>query len=197
MDKAQSKYNNTAVKMRKALFALLEETEFKDITISNICQMAKVNRSTFYAHYDNTFDLLEEAQEDFIAEFFTRFKLKASDIDSLTEEEANFITTDYLIPFLQFIKDNKKIYNVYMCNLDIFRSQKVYDFMFKVVFVPICNKYGLTDQKVINYMAHFYLVGITAIVRNWLKGGCEESVLYISEVIMLCVRADKKGKFNF
>ena len=54
MNKNESKYFNTAVKMDKALVTLLEKKDFEYITVKEICDTAGVNRSTFYLHYDNT-----------------------------------------------------------------------------------------------------------------------------------------------
>ena len=61
MNKSESKYFNTAVRMDEALISLLEKKDFEYITIKEICTAANVNRSTFYLHYENTRDLLEEA----------------------------------------------------------------------------------------------------------------------------------------
>ena len=63
MNKNESKYFNTAVKMDEALIALLEKKEFSYITVKEICEAAGVNRSTFYLHYENTADLLKEATQ--------------------------------------------------------------------------------------------------------------------------------------
>ncbi|MDE7384341.1 MAG: TetR/AcrR family transcriptional regulator, partial [Anaeroplasmataceae bacterium] len=54
MNRSESKFQNTANKMGSAFITLLETKEFLDITIMDICKAAGVNRSTFYAHYDNT-----------------------------------------------------------------------------------------------------------------------------------------------
>ena len=50
MNKNESKYFNTAVKMDKAFLALLEKKDFAYITVKEICEEAGVNRSTFYLH---------------------------------------------------------------------------------------------------------------------------------------------------
>ena len=60
MNKNESKYFNTALKMNDALISLLASKDFEYITIKDICEKAGVNRSTFYLHYSNTSDLLEE-----------------------------------------------------------------------------------------------------------------------------------------
>ena len=47
--------------MDEALLALLEKKEFAYITIRELCAAAGVNRSTFYLHYQNMTELLEES----------------------------------------------------------------------------------------------------------------------------------------
>jgi len=54
--------------MDEALICLLEKKDFEYITIKEICQEAGVNRSTFYLHYENTRDLLEETVEYLVKE---------------------------------------------------------------------------------------------------------------------------------
>ena len=46
--------------MHNALITLLDSKDFEYITIKEICEIAGVNRSTFYLHYDNVNDLLQE-----------------------------------------------------------------------------------------------------------------------------------------
>ena len=55
--------------MDKALLELLDKKDFEYITIKEICDTAKVNRSTFYLHYENTVDLLKETTEYVIDTF--------------------------------------------------------------------------------------------------------------------------------
>ena len=47
MNKSESKYFNTAIRMDEALIALLEKKDFEYITVKEICDKAGVNRSTF------------------------------------------------------------------------------------------------------------------------------------------------------
>ena len=71
MNKNESKYFNTAVKMDEALISLLEKKEFAYITVKEICAAAGVNRSTFYLHYENTSDLLKEATQHILDRFLS------------------------------------------------------------------------------------------------------------------------------
>ena len=116
MNKNESKYFNTAVKMDKALLSRLEKKDFEFITIKEICDTAGVNRSTFYLHYDNTSDLLQEATKYIIETFLSYFTIDTKPISNrYSEGELNnliFITPEYLTPYLTFIKENKRLFKV-------------------------------------------------------------------------------------
>ena len=43
-----------------ALEYLMKEKPFEEIKVSDICSKALINRSTFYAHYNDKYDLLAE-----------------------------------------------------------------------------------------------------------------------------------------
>lgn len=49
--------------MDDAFLSLLEEKDFEYITVKDVCTRACVNRSTFYLHYENLIDLVEEIVE--------------------------------------------------------------------------------------------------------------------------------------
>ena len=86
MNKAESKYFNTAVRFDKALLSLLEKKPFEYITISEICEDAGVNRSTFYLHYENTADLLKEATAYVLDDFASYFSV---DMESILSKYEN------------------------------------------------------------------------------------------------------------
>ena len=111
MNKSESKYFNTAKKMDKALISLLEEKSFEYITVSEICKRAEVNRSTFYLHYENTVDLLNETARFLLDDFAAYFNVDVENITNKFKEnsldELNFISDEYLHPYLSYIKENR------------------------------------------------------------------------------------------
>ncbi|MEK3850480.1 TetR family transcriptional regulator [Paenibacillus sp. FSL R7-0340] len=46
--------------IERALIELLQQHDFKDITIKKICDQSLIGRSTFYSHYLDKYDLLEK-----------------------------------------------------------------------------------------------------------------------------------------
>lgn len=197
MNRSEAKFHNAAIKMHDALIKLLDKQEFSDITVSEICREAGVNRSTFYAHYDNTYDLLQETRKDFFRSFLNSFENEDKPLDHLSAEEtAVFISPKYLVPFLEFMKQNRKMFQTYMNNLDFIDTEEVFSFFRNAVFAPIIYKFHPAEQNIILYMTTFFVQGIFAIVLEWLNNDCEDDVSFICEVIMRCVRPNAKYNGN-
>ena len=178
--------------MGSALITLLESKEFADISIMDICNQAGVNRSTFYAHYDNTYDLLQQTYQGMIGNFLTECTfddpVDLSDMRKLNTDDLNFISPKYLLPYLKYIKDHKRLFKIYADNAHAFESSNMDDYMIENLFVPIYAKHGVTDKKLIYYMQKYFLKGIDAIINEWVRNDCEDDVLFICEIITYCVR---------
>ncbi len=190
MNKAESKYFNTAVRFDKALLSLLEKKPFEYITISEICEDAGVNRSTFYLHYENTADLLKEAMAYVLDDFASYFSVDMESILSKQENcdlrELNFINEKYLHPYLSFIKENQRLFAAVLSQPTTFGSKAIFQRLFDNVFNPILDRfhYPRDEQQ---YVMMFYLNGITAIITEWLKEDCQKSIADISKIIYYCI----------
>lgn len=190
MNKSESKYFNTAVRMDEALMALLEKKDFEYISIKEICSAAGVNRSTFYLHYENMRDLLEESvnlmHERFLAYFDIESENFIERLGSCSEKELMLITPEYLTPYLTFIRDHKRLYGAAMRNPSDFRTMDTYRKMFRHIFNPILARFSVPEQER-RYIMAFFLNGIAAIVAQWLGEDCETPIEIISGIIIKCI----------
>ena len=107
MNKQESRYVKTATLMDEALLLLLEQKDFDRITVKELCQKAGVNRTTFYLHYENMNDLLEETV-DLINE---RFKEALAAIPSGDPRIEILTSEKYLIMVLR-AKKNMQVRNM-------------------------------------------------------------------------------------
>ena len=195
MNKSESRYFNTAKKMDKALITLLGEKSFEYITVSEICKKAGVNRSTFYLHYENTVDLLNESArfllDDFVAYFNIDTKSITRKIRESALDELNFISDEYLHPYLLYIKENRLVFSTVLLHADSFGFNEIFQRLYENVFNPVLERfdYPVTDRK---YAMMFYLNGITAVVTEWLKDGCEKTIDEVSRIIYKCIFGLKK-----
>ena len=190
MNKNESKYFNTAVKMDKALIELLEKKDFEYITIKEICASAGVNRSTFYLHYENTADLLKETTQYITDSFLSYFSYEKQSIaykfENCDLEDLVFVTPEYLLPYLTFIKENQRIFKTSIKQFGSMDFDSVYNKMFKYIFNPVLARFDFPEKDRV-YILKFYLVGITAVVMEWLENDCAEEIDNIIRIIIDCV----------
>ena len=194
MNKNESKYFNTAIKMDEALITLLEKKDFEYITLKEICDTAGVNRSTFYLHYENTSDLLKETTRYIIDKHLAYYEIDKKRIslqfETCKREELLFITDEYLVPYLTFIKDNQRLFRVSIKQFNSLNMAEVYSKMFEHIFSPILERFHVSEKERA-YVMKFYLTGVFAIVMEWLDKNCSDDMETVTRVITDCVMGER------
>ncbi|MCR5771952.1 MAG: TetR/AcrR family transcriptional regulator [Butyrivibrio sp.] len=190
MTKSESKYFNTALIIDKAFIELLSIKDVQYITIKEICEKAGVNRSTFYLHYENINDLLEETIDYINNDFRHSFELDGDGfvnrIEELPLEDLILIKREYLIPYLEYVKGHKNVYRAAVNNSVIMRSEQKMSSLYMRVLKPIFIRFGIPENEQ-KYWMKFYINGVMAIVFEWLKNDCKESVEEIFSIIEKCI----------
>jgi AcrR family transcriptional regulator len=180
--------------MDEALIALLEKKDFEYITIKEICEVAGVNRSTFYLHYENTSDLLKETTRYIIDKHLAYYEIDKQRIslqfENCKREELLFITDEYLTPYLTFIKDNQRLFKVSIKQFHSMHMDEVYGKMFEHIFRPILARFCVPEVEH-TYVMKFYLTGVFAIVKEWLDQSCSDDLKTVIKVIINCVMGER------
>lgn len=166
---------NSKDKMINALLNLLTIKDFKDINVSELCLVAKVHRTTFYAYYDNVFELLEDAKKKSVLQL--KEKYKGIDFSKVSFDE------NLLKIYLNFVKDNAPLFKAYLKNSIALDSEN--DFIKMLESQPIKKakeKYG-DDDISIYYLTRFFIEGIYSIIITWINRDFKESVEKIANII--------------
>lgn len=193
MNKSQSKYFNTALRMDEALITLLEKKELEYITVKEICETAGVNRSTFYLHYETISDLLEETvamiNERFLSYFPQTEEAVLGGMGHRELKDLVLVSREYLLPYLRFIRDNKKIYRAAFRNPTNMQADARYGDLKKHILGPILERFQIPAAHRPYYIA-YYIEGIIAIVKEWLRQGCADNPEILADITEKCVHAD-------
>ena len=190
MNRPESKYFATAVRMDEAFLELLEEKDFAYITVKEICEKAGVNRSTFYLHYETVNDLLAESARYIIDKLIANMPQNTADFFEKLQTrplgELHLITPEYLRPYLNFIKEHRRIFHTAVDHSSVLGKDDAYLALNRHVFTPILDRFHvpLSEQK---YMMPFYIHGLMGIVNEWLKEDCRDSVEHIISVMRICI----------
>lgn len=154
-------------KIEKVFLDMLQTKSLNEITVSDICKKAELNRSTFYANYTDIYDLADKIKEYLEAEVGRLY---------IDERINSFNSHDYLKLFYH-IKENQIFYRTYF--------KLGYDNNNNIVWeydTNLAEKYF--DNKYMDYHIEFFKSGLNAIIKKWLANGCTESPEEIAEIIM-------------
>ncbi len=166
----------TRDKISKVFINLLQTKEINEITVTDICKLAKINRSTFYVNYLDIYDLADKIGKDLEQEVFSLYQ---------EEREINHNSNNFLKLF-KHIKDNQIFYKTYFkLNMDKNVIIKEYDYHLSK---------SLYNDKYIDYHMEFFRAGLNAIIKKWLDNGCKESPEEIENILIS--EYDKKTRQN-
>ena len=188
MNKNESKYFNTAAIMDEALLQILETKDYEYISVKEVCARAGVNRSTFYLHYESMDDLLNETIEMINNKFYSSFQSHIKITNNILrkdKKELIFINETFLVPYLNFILENKKLFLLQCKKPYIFKADKKIEEWNNDLFIPIAASFGI-EKNIQNYFIRYFIDGIMAIIICWLENDCKEDINTIIDVIYKC-----------
>ena len=96
----------TKLLLKNSLIKLLHKKQIYQITVSELCTEAELNRSTFYKYYGNVRDILEELEEETLAK----------GMQCMQEIEESGVGKEPLYRLLCYVKENKDIYQLLLNN---------------------------------------------------------------------------------
>ena len=182
MKNSESKYYNTALLMDEALLFLLEKKDYEFITIKEICEKAGVNRTTFYLHYDSMEDLLIETIEMITKRLYETFDNEILDINNQCKDELFLIDDKYLIPYINFIRENKKIYKLIHTKPQIFNTKEVFRKLYNEIFSKILDKFYIKTNEQ-EYVFAYFSFGLVAIIEKWIEKDCVDDINMIANIM--------------
>lgn len=151
-------------KIEKAFVELLQTRELKEITVTDICNMTELNRSTFYANFLDIYDLADKFREKLEKEFSELF------VDENREGQK-----EGALKMFRHISENQIFYKTYF--------KLGYDEMHSITIYDVRRAERDFDNKHIKYHIEFFRNGINAIIKMWLRDGCKESPEEMAEIL--------------
>lgn len=146
--------------LKNALMDLLSEKgSVTKISVRELCERADLNRSTFYAHYSEPKELLEEVE----AELLDATREHLQKIGAENDIGAH----RYLLSFLIYIKENDKPFRTLLIDAGDpeFRSKFMQQSI--IQFVENLNISFPKDQE--QYIYSYILSGSTGVIIQWMR----------------------------
>lgn len=157
--------NNQRTRLSKLLFKnalmdlLKEKGSVAKISVRELCDKAELNRSTFYAHYNEPKDLLYEIETELLDATEEHLKKIGEENDAGAHK--------YILSFLQYIKQNDKQFRTLLIDSadPEFRSR----FMQQSIIQFVNNLRIELPKDIEQYIFSYILNGSTGIIIQWIR----------------------------
>jgi len=175
MENRKLRYTKNAI--RESLIELMRQKPIEAISITELCRLADINRTTFYRHYTDLFDLMEKTESELCEELYRMLRIK--------EQDTQY---DVILRALFSVRRNKEMYRI------LFRQREDGGFVARL----IAPAYALMreqsahvdlDASLAQMEYDFLIGGITNIWRSWITGNCEVPPERVAQLIDLLIES--------
>jgi len=153
--------------LKESMIMLLKEKQISEVTVKELCELADVNRSTFYSHYLDLYDLLNKMEEEVLDDM----KAYLYQHNFQKDEESIQMTKK----ILEYVVANKEIAQILLHeNADPNFRKRVMTIAQKY----LMDSWGLADkldEDFSHYLSIFIIGGCLQMIRKWLDDDLDQS----------------------
>lgn len=171
----------TQTALLQALEELIKTKKLSNITITELCTEAKINRNTFYYHYNNIFEFLDEHKQIII-----------DDLNDITDISKSHNKKN-LVEMFNIMKQHPLFLHILIspnCDLDFFNE------IFEVATKKASISFGKDESKYTSkelLLCYYCNAGCNAVIISWILNGMKESPEEIADIIW---EVSKNGVFS-
>ncbi|HAX73494.1 MAG TPA: TetR/AcrR family transcriptional regulator [Firmicutes bacterium] len=153
--------------LKESLLELMKKKKIKDITIKDITDAADLNRGTFYLHYADIYDLLDQIENEIIQDIFEM-------VTEFNTHSENKSTYELLLQLFGYIYENKTLFIILMSNKnDNTLMDKVQTFIKTMGLETVKMMYHDSPTDYQTFTLAFVSSGILGVTEHWFERGMD------------------------
>ncbi len=168
-----------------AFLELLDEKKDIDkISITDITKRADISRSTFYFHYNGTYELVDEICDSFTKQIYSIILKAHSDMPG---ENGYLYMYNEILSYLYENKTTTRLLMMSPKEADM--TKKICDDIYKLLTVFYLSKRQPISKEVLNITALFSTYGILSIIKDWVNSDFKHPPQEMAEITLQAVKA--------
>ncbi|TRZ39487.1 TetR/AcrR family transcriptional regulator [Niallia circulans] len=172
-----------------ALIELMEEKGFETITVKDITTRANINRGTFYAHYQDKFDLMAKCEEKVMLEISSIAKQNfPTVIASLEMASSDVPPFPLTVSLFEYLNENSDIMTALLGPKgDLSFQTRLKEFMRDTLYgnnpIPLIKEenFLVPSQYLFSYMG----TALIGVIQQWLNSGRKESPQEMARILTM------------
>ncbi|CDQ20679.1 DNA-binding transcriptional regulator, AcrR family [Halobacillus karajensis] len=153
--------------LKESLITLLAQKPLSDITVKEICAIADINRSTFYTHYADQYDLLSKIEEEITADMNQYLHSY-----SYEREEESIQMTEKI---LEYVTENKLMFQTLLNKEAIPTFEKRMMELTQQFMMNNWMKDSAVKWEESEYLSTFVISGAIHVIKDWIENDMDQS----------------------
>ena len=175
--KVDRRVKYTKMVLKESLINLLEKKDISQITIKEICEDADINRTTFYAHYSDQYDLLRKIENELLDNINTHL----AEFDHINNDMNAVLIAEKIFEYLE---ENAKLCKLLLSERGDFNFQKrLMMLVYNKIITEITVNNQITKEDA-EYVYSFTISGSVGVVQKWLDEGMKKSPRFMAEMVI-------------
>jgi AcrR family transcriptional regulator len=176
----------TKALIREALIDLIDEKGFDAITVRDITTRARINRGTFYSHYQDKFDLMTQCQEEYMDKMKEIFKQNITEADNNHSNIPPTLPFNVMVTLFEYLDQNRMFMRaVSGPKGDMSFQTRMKEFLWKTLFVrkefPLVKQENLLVPS--EYLIAYLVSAHIGVIEQWLNGEGKESPAELAHIL--------------
>lgn len=174
-DKIDRRVKYTTLLLKDSLVMLMQTNPISKVSVKMLCEAADINRSTFYAHYADQYDLLQKLEQEVVTDLREYINKHALNVHS--EETVNALKR-----VLDYAAQNADLFKVLLSDNG--------DSNFQRDIMEIAQQKTISDLRnqdisgsTSDYLKCFVISGALRLLQKWLEDGMKEPTQEMAELI--------------
>lgn len=167
----------TKMLLKKSFVNILEQKEISRITIKEICEKADINRSTFYAHYTDQYDLMKKIQDELIENV-------EAHLSPYIYDEMPKVSLEMLEGIFEYIEENAEICKLLLSERgDMHFQKRVLNLIYGKYMEDLTKHLGLSQDDA-DYVYAYSITGSIGVIQKWLNDDMKKSPSFMAKTLL-------------
>ena len=175
-EKMDRRVRKTRAQLRAGLARLMYKKNIREITVTELVDEVDINRSTFYLHYEDIYQMLESIEQEIMDEITTSLE------QNPIEPSADSQTQTFIVHIFSYLEENREICNALLGpHGDMAFVERTEHLIAETVFSSLSSQFPRTTPELI-YTYSFCLTGLVGMVKAWLAADNPEPPQYMADL---------------
>ena len=164
----------TRSSIRRTLLKEMKTESYQELSVSRLCREADIGRGTFYLHYNDIYEVVQEIEDQLLSDFREMAFRHFDDGTPLSS---------FLTEVLTYITEHPDEYEVFLFPADSRFSVRFFDTALELFYYHAVKYQPSADPVRQRYRILRDLSGISGAVRSWFAAGCRETPDRLAECL--------------